>query len=120
MEKVSVAAAEEEALPEAPRPIAAIDSDFLSLVKGSDISFDASESALSSAKGTRDPFVRRVDFEEGDDGGVFSGLATTTLCFDVVKDLVGVLGASSNALTKDDMRGKLKIEGSETGWDSPK
>lgn len=46
-----------------------------------------------------------MDLEEGDDGGVFSGLATTTFLLEV-KDLVGVFGASSKALTKDAIAGK--------------
>lgn len=82
---------------------------FLALVEDSVIDLDDSERDFNSAKGTRAAFERRVDFEEGEDGGVFSGLATTTLCFDVVKDLVGVLGASSKALTNIDMREKLGV-----------
>lgn len=50
----------------------------------------------------RDPVL-----ETGDDGGVFSGLTTTTFCFVVVCDLVGVLGASSNALTNVAIESKL-------------
>lgn len=59
-----------------------------------------SEEARRSARGTRAAAERRDDFDTGEDGGVFSGLATTTFCLEEVCDLVGVLGASSNALMK--------------------
>jgi hypothetical protein len=63
---------------------------------------------VRSVKGTRVEMPFRERLAIGDDGGVFSGLATTTFCLEVVYDLVGVLGASSKALTKIDMESKLK------------
>jgi len=44
----------------------------------------ASEEERMSDRGTRAETVRRELFETGEDGGVFSGLATTTFCLEEV------------------------------------